>query len=67
MRYPNPQGNNLDRMQGMQIFLPGGTVKPIMQLAEIKTENGVPKLTEKIFNLSSASLLALTIAISEVQ
>ncbi|HYV94538.1 MAG TPA: efflux RND transporter permease subunit [Chitinophagales bacterium] len=44
LRYPNPQSNNLDRMQHMQIFLPNGTVKPITQFADIKVENGVAEI-----------------------
>ena len=44
MRYPNPQENNLDRMQQMKIFLPSGTVKPITQFADIKAESGVAEI-----------------------
>ncbi|MFI5135151.1 MAG: efflux RND transporter permease subunit, partial [Chitinophagales bacterium] len=44
MRYPNPQENNLDRMQHMEIFLPDGTVKPITQFADIKVENGAAEI-----------------------
>ena len=44
MRYPNPQSNNLDRMQHMQIFLPNGMVKPMTQFADIVTESGVAEI-----------------------
>ncbi len=44
MRYPNPIGNNLDRIHNMMIFLPGGTVKPITQFADIKMETGVAEI-----------------------
>jgi Cu/Ag efflux pump CusA len=39
LRYPDPEGNSLHRMQQMQIFLPDGTLKPITQFARIKPEN----------------------------
>lgn len=44
MRYPDPQGNDLERMKDMQIFLPQGTLKPITQFADIKAENGIAEI-----------------------
>ena len=44
MRYPDPNKNDLQRMQQMQIFLPDGSLKSISQFADIKIENGASEI-----------------------
>ena len=53
--YPNSLENNLDRIKKSLIFLPGGKLKPLESLAEVKAGGGVAEI--KRDNLKSVALV----------
>lgn len=44
MRYPDPQHNNLQRVQQMKVFLPEGKILPVQDFATITAETGTAEV-----------------------